>query len=216
MLQSEQIKQVIFDLGAVLLEWQPDKILAEFCCSAHEKQNMKNNIILHPDWLELDKGCLTEAQAVQDFARRTGIARNRVQDFFQHVRASLTLKEDTFAIMDSFYKQKFDLYCLSNMPIKNYEFLKDKYDFFQLFEGIVVSGYLKMIKPDVAIFNHTLELFNLSAEETLFIDDSRANILAAEGLGIHSLQFTCSSRDSILQLPTLKTNALRLLATSSV
>jgi HAD superfamily hydrolase (TIGR01509 family) len=64
-----------------------------------------------------------------------------------------------------------------------------RYDFFALFDGMVVSGEIGMVKPDPAIYLHLLERFDLRAEETLFIDDSTINVAGAETAGLNAIHY---------------------------
>ena len=80
------------------------------------------------------------------------------------------------------------MYCLSNMPVETYHFIQDR-PFFDYFEGYVMAGWVKMMKPEPEIFTYTLNKFGLSPEQTVFIDDSAANIAVAEKMGIHTVHF---------------------------
>ncbi len=86
-------------------------------------------------------------------------------------------------------EQGYGIYGLTNWSAETIPIAFAKYDFFSLFDGIVVSGEEKLIKPDPKIYRILLERYNLSAENTLFIDDSPANIEAASQLGFQTILF---------------------------
>lgn len=185
-----QIHSIIFDLGAVLLNWHPQSLLRDFTDDVELQQSLHEQVLSHPDWLELDRGTLKEHEIYQHFAKRCAIHPQMMESFFEHVRESLTLMEETKLILEALHDQGFHLYCLSNMSSNNFEFVKDRYDFFDCFKGIVVSGYLQMIKPELDIFHYLLDLYQLEPTQTLFIDDSMHNVDAAESIGINSIHFT--------------------------
>jgi 2-haloacid dehalogenase len=87
-------------------------------------------------------------------------------------------------------KQKgFPLFGLSNWSAETFHHVRPQYDFFSWFDGIVISGEVGMAKPDPGIYGILLELVNDSAENCLFIDDSKANIDVAKALGFMTIHF---------------------------
>ncbi len=78
---------------------------------------------------------------------------------------------------------------LSNWGWDTFEQVKDRFDFLDWFEGLLISGYEKVIKPDPAIFQLLCERYSFTPSQALFIDDSAANIEAADGLGFHTHHF---------------------------
>ena len=84
-------------------------------------------------------------------------------------------------------KEKYRLFGLTNWSAETFPIAFEKFPFFQIFEGIVVSGEEKIIKPDKAIFEFLLNRYQIKAEETLFIDDSSENILAARKMGFNTI-----------------------------
>ncbi|MEZ4708239.1 MAG: HAD-IA family hydrolase [Caldilineaceae bacterium] len=98
-------------------------------------------------------------------------------------------KAETVALMHELTELEATLYCLSNMPVERYAWLRQSYNFWPLFSGIIISGEIQLIKPDAAIYQHLLQKFELPAEACLFLDDSPPNIEAANALGIHGILF---------------------------
>lgn len=184
-----KINNVIFDLGAVLLEWKPEDILSEAFKNKEDRLKARNGILNHPDWIDLDRGTLKEKDAVQKFSERTGLSEPSIKNFFDIVRKSLTAKEDTLEIFNQCRKKNLKLYCLSNMSIENFEYVQNRYAFFNDFSGIVVSGYINLVKPDPRIFEFILSKYQIVPSQTVFIDDNTTNVLTAEGFGIHAIEF---------------------------
>lgn len=180
---------VIFDLGGVLLEWNPDKILADHYAVHAHRELIKEEVFRHQDWTDLDRGTLDEATAIERFHQRTGFARDDLSGLMDSMRDSLLLKHDTWALLDDLHKSRVPLYCLSNMAASTFEFLKSRYDVWNPFRGIVISGEIRMIKPEPDIFEYLLEKYELDRSRTVFIDDLLPNVEAARQLGLHGIHF---------------------------
>ena len=98
--------------------------------------------------------------------------------------------EKTVEILSELKDKSVPVYALSNWSAETYPTAVGLYPFLKWFDGEVISGQVKMIKPDAEIYLHLLNSFNLQAEETVFIDDRQDNIEAAEKLGIKGIRFT--------------------------
>jgi len=183
------MKNVIFDVGGVLLDWNPGRVLQGFYADASERERMKQLIFHHADWLELDRGAMAEDVLLQRIAERAGRPVPELNGLFEVVRDSLHPKQDTVALLGSLSARGVPLYCLSNMPSKIYATLSQRFDFWQHFDGIVISGDIRMVKPEPAIFRHLLERYGLRAGDTVFVDDLPANVEAAQRLGLHGIVF---------------------------
>ena len=183
------MKNVIFDVGGVLLDWNPGRVLQGFYADASERERMKQLIFHHAGWLELDRGAMAEDELLQRIGERAGRPVPELQGLFEVVRDSLHPKQDTVALLGSLSARGVPLYCLSNMPSKIYATLSQRFDFWQHFDGIVISGDIRMVKPEPAIFRHLLERYGLRAGDTVFVDDLPANVEAAQRLGLHGIVF---------------------------
>jgi putative hydrolase of the HAD superfamily len=180
---------VVFDLGAVLLHWNPAEIINRNFTDEATRAIVRREIFQHPDWLDMDRGILLEQNAIHRFQNRTGCSLADMSTLLQSVKDSLKPIEDTHEILQELSQHKVPLYCLSNMPATTADYLRARYTFFRLFHGIVISGEINLVKPDKAIFEHLLERFSLKPERTIFIDDSLANVESAASLGFKTHHF---------------------------
>ena len=103
------------------------------------------------------------------------------------------LDENT-RILPELKKQGFKLYYLTNFHLDTYEIVYNDYYFFRYFDGGVVSSIVKLSKPDPEIYSYLLKQFGLKAEESLYIDDVRENVTAAESVGMQALHTNGSPR----------------------
>jgi putative hydrolase of the HAD superfamily len=183
------VRNVIFDLGGVVLDWNPDAILETFYDDIDARAAMKRDMFQHPDWLLLDRGVYSEADVIARLVERTGRPSSQLMGLFGVVRSSLRPKRDTVALIERLARQQVPLYCLSNMPATTFAYLKDSHAFWPHFRGIVISGEVQMMKPEPEIFEYMLRRYELTPGNTVFIDDLQPNVQAAKALGIHTVWF---------------------------
>ncbi len=126
---------------------------------------------------------------LQRIGERVGRPVPELDNQFEVVRDSLHPKQDTVALLESLSARGVPLYCLSNVPSGIYSTLSQCFDFWTHFDGIVISGDVKMVKLEPAIFRHLLDCNGLTAGDTVFVDDLPANVEAAKKLGLHGVVF---------------------------
>ncbi|HIF9059731.1 TPA: HAD family hydrolase [Photobacterium damselae] len=187
------LKNVIFDFGAVLFEWNPNQIVKTFTPSDEEQNLLLQQVLQHPDWISLDRGTMLIAEVIPKFSARTGLPENQIEDFIHHVIQSLTLINATLDIVE-LSLSSFKTFYLTNMSESFFESLNEQHPIISQFDGGIVSGKELMIKPEPEIFQLLLDRYALKAEESLFIDDNLANILAAKQLGFDTVLFDKSSQ----------------------
>jgi putative hydrolase of the HAD superfamily len=189
-------RAVIFDLGGVVLDWRPRELLRRFYPGPGEplRATVWRAVFDHPDWLDLDRGVLSHAEAIPRFAARTARPQAEMARLLVAVRDSLQPLPETVAVMRRLAAAGVPLYCLSNMHAEIAAWLVETHDFWPLFRGIVFSAHERCIKPDPAIFRLLLERHGLEAGDTAFVDDHPANVEAARQLGLHAIAFTDAAR----------------------
>ena len=180
---------IVFDLGGVVFNWQPDRIIASVFDDPDTRRLVKKVLIEHRDWVELDRGTLSRAQAIERCARRAGLNENDIERLLDAVPHFLTPIEPTIELVRELSDTDNSLYVVSNMAIASIEHLEREHDIWHLFDGVVISSRVKMVKPEPAIFEYLLQTFQLRPDETIFIDDMPENVAAAEALGIVGIRF---------------------------
>ena len=180
---------IVFDLGGVVFDWQPDKIISGLFDDEKSKSLIKQQIFQHPDWLELDKGTLTTEQAIQRGVKRTRLSHTKISQVFHAVPPSLTPLKETVELIRYLKNTSNKLYVLSNISHASIDYLEQNYSFWHLFDGKIFSCKIHKIKPQPEIYQHLLNKFELEANETIFIDDMAENLRAASELGIKIIQF---------------------------
>jgi len=185
------LNTIIFDLGAVLIDWNPHYMYRTIFSDEEDIKHFLANVATS-DWNE-------EQDAGRPLSEGTEIL---VQQFPQHeanIRAFYSRWEemlgDAFWDTVEIFKElkesgKYKIYALTNWSAETFPIAQSKFDFLNWFDGIVVSGAEKMRKPTPEFYHILLDRYHVKPEEALFIDDNYRNILAAEKLGIKSIHFT--------------------------
>lgn len=144
----------------------------------------------HADWLALDRGTLTTREAAKRAAERTGITESRFMYILDRVPSCLTPITETIDLMYELKNEGHRIFILSNMQIESILYLEAKHSFWEIVDGRVISCRIKKIKPEIEIFDHLLKTFQINPSESIFIDDTDVNVIAAESMGIHTILFS--------------------------
>lgn len=185
------IKNIIFDLGGVLIDWNPDKVFIKVF--EGDKKNMEHfySEICTQDWNENQDAGYPIAQATEERVALFPEFEKEIRMYYDRWDEMLGDQiQGTVDILEKFSNSpQYKVVALTNWSHETFPKALKKFEFLQWFEGILVSGIEKMRKPFPEIYKLTLNRFELVAEESLFIDDNKRNVEAARALGIHSIQF---------------------------
>ena len=186
----QAIKAVIFDLGGVLIDWNPEYLYRKIFTDPEEMRFFLSEICT-PDWNEqqdegrtLNEGTELLVESFPQYESEIRAYYGRWQEMLKGpiaptVNLLRQLKEE----------KKVELYALTNWSAETYPIAYQRYAFLHWFKGVLVSGQEKIRKPFPAIFQLMCERYSLKPEESLFIDDNARNVAAAAELGFHTLHF---------------------------
>lgn len=183
-----KIENVIFDFGGVLVDWNPRYLYRVYFQDESEMENFLRTV------------CTDEWNVEQDRGRSLAEGTRLLQDKFPEFHSLIQLYYDQWEVMLHGdipetvsllhqLKGKYNIYGLTNWSAETITIAYERFPFFKEFNGIVVSGEEKMIKPDQKLYHLLIERYNLKAENTIFIDDNLKNVKAAEELGMIAIHF---------------------------
>ena len=184
------IRSVIFDFGGVLLRWRPEEIVRDFYADPRLREALTGAVFRHPDWVAMDRGTLREDRAAERFAQRMDRPVEEMKQLLARVRDSLTPIDESFAIVKSLAAKGIPVYALSNMPASTFAHLRGRYDCWDVFRGIVISGEIGMIKPEADIFDYIARRYAIVPSQTVFVDDHLPNVESGARLGFRTIHFS--------------------------
>ncbi|MFT5437614.1 MAG: 2-haloacid dehalogenase [Ulvibacter sp.] len=185
-----KIKNIVFDFGGVLVDWNPRYLFKDIFNDDEKMEHFLGNICSDSWNIQQDAG-RTLADGTKILQEQFPEDSEMIQKFYDGWEVMLKdeIPENT-KLLSQFNREKFRLWGLTNWSGETFPIALERFDFFKEFEGIVVSGDEKMIKPNEEIYLLLLERYSLKAEESIFIDDNYKNIIAANKLGFHTIHFT--------------------------
>lgn len=183
------IKNIILDMGNVLLEFNPNVIIDKTCDTEEEKELILKELFFGEEWIMGDYGTITNAERFELISKRVpphlhDKLRECVDNWDICMKPIAGAQEFCKSVRDKGY----NVYVLSNACNKFHEYFPRNYDV-EFFDGIMVSSDVHMIKPDVRIYELLLDEYNLRAEECLFIDDREENVEGARKAGMNAVVF---------------------------
>lgn len=182
------IKNLIFDFGAVLVDWDPHYVYDKHFGNREKADWFLENVCTYPWNLKQDGGRPTseaEEELIQIWPEYEKEIKMYYGEFLGMMGGQLPGMEECLVEL----KKDFHLFGLSNWSGETFALVEHKYPIFNLMEDKVISGRVKMLKPNKDIFEYALEKFGIRAEESVFIDDRLENIEGAEACGIHGIHY---------------------------
>jgi 2-haloacid dehalogenase len=186
-----EIKTVIFDLGGVLIDWNPDYVYREIYPDPVQRKWFFDNICTH-DWnMQQDAGRpLSEAteEKVSEFPEYE----DQIRAFYGRWKEMLgDAIYENVRLLDQVVKANgHRVYALTNWSHETFPVALDRFEFLQWFEGIVVSGEEKTIKPLREIYEILFHRYDIEPSKALFIDDNKDNVAGAVNAGMHAVHYT--------------------------
>jgi 2-haloacid dehalogenase len=181
---------IVFDFGGVLLDWNPRYLYRKLFNGDPNAMERFLTEIGFVEWnLQQDKG-RPLAVAVAELSERFPQYADLIQAYDERWPESIAGPiQPTVNILYALKQAGYPLYGLSNWSAETFQRVRHRYAFLDWFETIVVSGDVKLVKPDPRIYSVFLERVGRTAGECLFIDDSEANVAVAGQLGFKTIRF---------------------------
>ena len=177
-------KSIIFDIGGVLVDFDPKAYLVDRLCNAEMEEKVYDLTFGSEEWKLLDAGKLSRYdgnQRMLERARAEGCAfevQGVLDDWMHILRPRRRMQE----LVRKLKSRGYCVYYLSNIPEDVLDFLTER-DLKGLFDGGVASCEVHINKPDPRIYQALLDKYHLRADESIFIDDRADNLVAASALG---------------------------------
>ncbi len=197
------IKNIIFDLMNVIIKKDSNiKTLMNFTNDVNKAEDLQKYIYKTEEWNLLDLGNISHEQAIKEMQRKAPKEYSELIEEVMNNRCQyFTVNEETVKIAKDLKEKGYHIYVLSNMSEFTYTYFKEIH-FFKICDGIMISAYEHLVKPDEKIFMTLLDRYHLSPEECLFIDDDDTgkSLETANKLGILGRRVKPNDSQDILAL----------------
>jgi 2-haloacid dehalogenase len=186
------IKTIIFDLGGVLIDWNPEYLYLDIFGGDRVKMNAFFELVCTMDWNENQDAGYPLAQATEDRIALFPEYEILIKKYYGQWEEMLgeAISGSVQVLKKLIENPNFRVVALTNWSAETFPVALKRFDFLHWFEGIVVSGTEKTRKPYSEIYQITLDRFNIDPSEALFIDDNLRNIKGAKALGINGIHFS--------------------------
>ncbi|MDQ3395649.1 MAG: HAD family phosphatase [Bacteroidota bacterium] len=186
----QNIETIVFDLGGVLIDWNPSYLYKQLIVDENEREYFLKNICT-PDWNEEQDAGRPLQEATNILVGQFPEQRHLIEAFYGRWEEMLggPIQETVEIFSEIKGSKKFRLYALTNWSHETFHVALKRYEFLQWFDGIVVSGEEKTRKPFPQIYEILLSRYEIVPGKTLFIDDNQKNIIGAQEAGINTIHF---------------------------
>lgn len=183
------IRAIIFDFGGVLIEWDPRNLYRHYFSQPEKIEQFLSDVNFSQWNIEQDRG--------RPFAEGIAVLSAQYPHYATYIHAFGERWDETLVgtidgtvkILRELKQAGYPLYALSNWSAETFPIARRKFDFFDAFDEIILSGAVGMVKPERGIFELLLQKIGRPAHECLFIDDALANIQQADRMGFKTILF---------------------------
>ncbi len=201
------IKNLIFDVGEVLLEYRWHDLLKDYGLSDSEAERIGGELFHEPIWADgLDSGLLTIESAIEKYRILYPDDIDVISRFLHNGDKMAIARPEIWKKLALLKKKGYGIYILSNYSKELFELHTKDADFLDIIDGGIVSYQVHLLKPDVRIYKALIEKYNLSAEECMFFDDKQQNVLGAIRVGMEAVRVTSRQQLNEILDDLLKNN----------
>lgn len=187
-----KIKNIIFDIGNVILEFKYEDVINKFISDENEKKFIFDNIINSPEWLGyglIDTGYITQEEAIKMVQDRTNHCNDElIEKFWKNYNDYAKINKEAIKILEDLKQNDYNIYLLSNINQYTVDFINKTSNLFNIVDGYVLSYQIHQIKPYKSIYKTLIAKYEIIPEECLFIDDNQKNIDTGNEVGFNSIK----------------------------
>lgn len=189
-LSAPPVRTLVLDLGGVVVDWDPRHLYRKLFAGDDAAMDHFLANVCTSEWNEAQDAGRPFSAAIAELQARHPEHRELIAAFWERWDEMLAGPiEGAPALLRELAAVGVPVYALSNGSAETWPRTRARFDFWDCFEGIVLSGEVGLVKPDAAIFRYLLETHGLEASTTLFVDDMERNVEAARRVGLQGLRF---------------------------
>lgn len=180
------LKNVVFDVGNVLVRWEPHKVIAAVF-PEHDPHTLLKQ--MRPTWITLNQGKISALEAIKIHEKELNLPEHQLMEMMERFKTSQTPIEGSIQLLEKLQAAGCPLYALTDNIKEFIAYYRESMGFLHYFKGVVVSAEVGILKPNQEIYHHLLNSYQLEASESVFIDDLQANVDGAIAVGMQAFQF---------------------------
>lgn len=183
------IKNIVFDMGGVLINFDAERYTARFVPDAGDRALIRRELFRSVEWIQMDRGVITDDEAVASVCQRLPQHLHQaVRDILDNWHQDIPPLDGIYELVKELKEKGYGIYLLSNTCTRFHSFRKN-IPALQFFDGEFISADCHLVKPEPGIYQCFLEKFGLEGTECVFIDDVPLNVEGAVRCGIHGIVY---------------------------
>ncbi len=188
------IKNIVFDVGKVLVDFDWQSLFDALGFSPEAYEEVAKATVQSELWNEFDRSKMADEEILEGFLEHAPGRQNEVMRFWDNIGSCIRRYDYAFPWIRSLQERGYGVYLLSNYPRRIYSQSIEELAFVEIVDGAVFSYEVQYTKPEREIYEALLRKYGLNPTECVFIDDNRANIVAANELGMATIHFHTKSQ----------------------
>lgn len=185
-----QARTVVFDIGGVLLDWNPRYLFRQLFAGDEQAMEYFLTHVCSHTWNLMQDAGRPFSDAVSELSARFPDHAAFIEAYDKRWEEMVSgAIEESVTIFETLLSRGVPVYAITNFSAEKFELCLNRFTFLRRFHGTVVSGAVRLIKPDPAIYLRLLQDHDLSAGECVFIDDQPNNVRGAQAVGMHGIHF---------------------------
>ena len=193
------IDTIVFDMGGVLIDFSAQLFTERLQVSGEDRALLERHVLRTTDWVRLDRGTITEAEALVHACANLPRRLHAAADYIiNHWNEPIVPIEGTAEVVRQLKARGYALYLLSNAGVRQHGYWND-IPGSECFSGTVISADLHLLKPEAAIYQALFDKFDLTPANCIFVDDLPLNVEAAQNAGMQGIVFfnACQLREEL-------------------
>ena len=186
---KKEIKNIVFDMGMVLMDFSMDRIIDPYFKDPEDKKLVYDVVWESGEWTTLDKGTISEDEALASWVSKVPERmKEPLRQMFAHWHETMFPVEGMAELIKELKSNGYKCYLLSNTSVR-FPVYKDSVESLSLLDGHFISAFHYLLKPDRRIYEKMLDTFGLDGEESFFVDDNKENVKSAASVGMRGFAF---------------------------
>ena len=185
------IRNIIFDIGGVLLDYNPKTYLDKLDIK-ESRRNKLNDVIFHDQrWKDCLNGFITNSELIEQLVRENLEYKKEIELILSKdsLKYMLPPKQEVIEYYKSLKRKGYKIFLCSNITKDTYNYVKDNFEIIQIADGGVFSCFENISKPNSEIYYRLIEKYNLEIEKSILIDDTKRNVISANDIGLRGILF---------------------------